>query len=78
MRRRCCPVPAPRLVAVSLTPVFLAVSSIGTEHEKFGFRNSDKRPMDYQEIKHLLEGLVRRCVQPRGTPFRAHNSAAGC
>ena len=23
--------------------------------------------MDYQEIKHLLEGLVRRCVQPRAS-----------
>ena len=47
-------------------------SSIGTEHEKFGFRKSDKRPMDYQEIKHLLEGLVRRCVQPRDSSSPAH------
>ena len=34
--------------------------SIGTEHEKFGFRKLDKRPIDYTEVKHLLEGLVRR------------------
>jgi hypothetical protein len=54
-----------------------ALSSIGTEHEKFGFRKSDKRPMDYQEIKHLLEGLVRRCVQPRASSS-ARTHPCGC
>jgi hypothetical protein len=34
--------------------------SIGTEHEKFGFRTSDKRPIDYSQVKHLLLGLVNR------------------
>jgi gamma-glutamylcysteine synthetase len=37
-----------------------SLHSIGTEHEKFGFRKLDKRPIDYTEVKHLLEGLVRR------------------
>jgi hypothetical protein len=36
--------------------------SIGTEHEKFGFRKADKRPIDYSEVKHLLLGLVNRRV----------------
>jgi hypothetical protein len=34
--------------------------SIGTEHEKFGFRTADKRPIDYSQVKHLLLGLVNR------------------
>ena len=40
--------------------------SIGTEHEKFGFRTADKRSIDYAEVKHLLLGLVnRRAAAPR-------------
>lgn len=46
--------------AAKLTPRSVA-NRIGTEHEKFGFRKADKRPMDYEDIKHLLNGLVGRC-----------------
>jgi len=33
---------------------------IGTEHEKFGFHISDKSPMDYDDVRTLLEGLRDR------------------
>lgn len=34
--------------------------SIGTEHEKFGFKFEDKRRLNYEEIHQLLEALADR------------------
>lgn len=53
--------------------------SIGTEHEKFGFRRADKRPMDYSEVKTLLQGLVQRCgteVPPDASSLPRSRSAS--
>ena len=33
---------------------------IGTEHEKFGFQISTLRPMTYEEISALLNGIAER------------------
>jgi len=38
---------------------------IGTEHEKFGFRTADRRPMDYDQVRHILDGLVARRAPAR-------------
>ena len=55
-------------------PTPLRTRSIGTEHEKFGFRKADKRPIDYSEVKHLLLGLVNRRVRG-GVWARARRAA---
>jgi hypothetical protein len=55
-------------------PTPLRTRSIGTEHEKFGFRKADKRPIDYNEVKHLLLGLVNRRVL-RQSVARARRAA---
>jgi hypothetical protein len=39
--------------------------SIGTEHEKFGFKFDDKRRLNYDEIQQLLEGLADRFAWER-------------
>jgi glutamate--cysteine ligase len=47
---------------------------IGTEHEKFAFRQSDHAPLSYDGspgIRDLLEGLQRfGCLSSRGHPSR--------
>jgi gamma-glutamylcysteine synthetase len=33
---------------------------IGTEHEKFGFERETLKPMSYEQIAQLLEGIAER------------------
>lgn len=36
------------------------INRIGTEHEKFGFEVETLRPMKYEQISDLLNGLAER------------------
>lgn len=37
-----------------------SMSRIGTEHEKFGFEFGTLRPMKYEQIAELLNGIAER------------------
>lgn len=39
---------------------FFCWNRIGTEHEKFGFEVETLRPMNYEQIADLLNGLAER------------------
>lgn len=49
-----------QLVCLKAVNLFTLSCRIGTEHEKFGFELGSLRPMKYEQISELLNGIAER------------------
>jgi len=48
------------LSSLQAVNLFMFSCRIGTEHEKFGFELGSLRPMKYEQISELLNGIAER------------------